>query len=164
MVNLYMRLGSFLGGGLRGSLNIFEPMAVRVKFPIVPIPHPLAHHMVPVLYFPYISSCARTPLTPCPSHGPCTVVPLHFQLCPYTPTPYAQRMVPVLYFPYISGCAGCESLESDFVVAEISDGAEDHSRSPVLDVEDGFTVIHDLRGEILGHRRTDEQQQQCQAS
>ena len=36
MVNLYMRLGSFLGGGPRrppahGSLNIFEPMAVRVN-------------------------------------------------------------------------------------------------------------------------------------
>ena len=36
MVKLYMRLGRFLGGGLggpppHGSLNIFEPMAVRVK-------------------------------------------------------------------------------------------------------------------------------------
>ena len=36
MVNLYMCLGTFLGGGglggpPHGSLNIFEPMAVRVK-------------------------------------------------------------------------------------------------------------------------------------
>ena len=35
MVNLYMRLGSFLGGASEapphGSLNIFEPMADRVK-------------------------------------------------------------------------------------------------------------------------------------
>ena len=31
MVNLYMRLGSFGGPPPHGSLNIFEPMAVRVK-------------------------------------------------------------------------------------------------------------------------------------
>ena len=60
---------------------------------------------------------------------------------------------------YISGGARDESLESDFVIAQISNRARNDDGFAIFLFDDGVAVIHDLRREILRQHRPQQTQQ-----